>query len=148
MKIIISESQYNLLKEIDLLNMDDLIKVSLFLSSVGKSNKKTLNEFLELIRKSGLVNMLESSQFLFMTKEHFDDMIRFKSHSRKYDEDQKEIFKEISSKIGQIRDIMIGIAVKYTELNDMELTTQNINNSLRKVINSTLAYWAQGLLKK
>ena len=148
MKIIISESQYNLLKEIDLLDMDDLIKVTLFLSSVGKSNKKTLNEFLELIKKSGLVNMFEASQFLFMTKEHFDDMIIFKSHSRKYDEDKKEIFKEISSKIGLIRDIIIGIAVKYTELNDMELTTQNINNSLRKVINSTLVYWMKGLLKK
>lgn len=148
MKIIVSESQSKMLSELDVNDLDDLMEITDFLTSLTKQGKEKLIDFLELIKKSGLVNMMEAGQFLFMTKQHFDDMIRYKSHSRSFNEDKQEIIDQISQEIGMIRDIMIGAAVRYTELKEKELTTQNINSSLRKVLNSTLRFWIQGLLKK
>ena len=148
MKIIITESQYNLLTEIDVNNLDDLERLGDYYDVVPKSTQKKFAEFLELVRKSGLVNMFESGQFLFMTKDHFDDMIKFRSHRENFDDRKKEIIGNISSEIDMIRNLMIGSAIQYLEKNDLSLTDRNIQSTIKKIINNTLSFWMQNLIKK
>lgn len=148
MKIIITESQYSLLTEIDVNNLDDLERLGDYYDVVPKSTQKKFAEFLELVRKSGLVNMFESGQFLFMTKDHFDDMIKFRSHRENFDDRKKEIIENISSEIDMIRNLMIGSAIQYLEKNDLSLTDRNIQSTIKKIINNTLSFWMQNLIKK
>ena len=148
MKILITQSQFNLISEIDINNLDDLERLGDYYDIVPKSIQRRLAEFLELVRKSGLVNMFEAGQFLFMTKDHFDDMIKFRSHRENFDDRKKEIIKNISSEIDMIRNLMIGSAIQYLEKNDLSLTDRNIQSTIKKIIKNTLAYWAQNLIKK
>lgn len=148
MKILISEKQLNLLKEIDINNLDDLERLGDYYDIVPKSIQRRLAEFLELVKKSGLVNMFEAGQFLFMTKDHFDDMIRFRSHQHTFDDNDKEILDKISSEIEMIRNLMIGSAISYLEKNDKELSDRAIKSTIRQIINSTMTFWMQNLIKK
>ena len=148
MKILITQSQFNLISEIDINNLDDLERLGDYYDIVPKSIQRRLAEFLELVRKSGLVNMFEAGQFLFMTKDHFDDMIKFRSHRENFDDRKKEIIKNISSEIDMIRNLMIGSAIQYLEKNDLSLTDRNIQSTIKKIIKNTLAYWMQNLIKK
>lgn len=148
MKIIISEKQLKLLSELDVNNLDDLERLGDYYDIVPKSVQKKFAEFLELVKQSGLVNMFEAGQFLFMTKDHFDDMIKFRSHRENFDDRKKEIIKNISSEIDMIRNLMIGSAIQYLEKNDLSLTDRNIQSTIKKIISNTLAYWMQNLIKK
>jgi hypothetical protein len=149
MKILVSESQLNkLLNEIDLNNMDELIKYGDYLEVMKTSMQKKLSSFLELIRTSGLVNMREASQFLFMTKEHFDAMINYQKFQRKFDDNTIEILKEISEEIETVRNIIISSAMMYVENQGKKLTNQNLKYAIRKIITTTMVSWMQGILKK
>ena len=148
MKIILKESQFKLISEIDINDLDDLERLGNYYDIVPRSTQKKLAEFLELVRKSGLVNMFEAGQFLFMTKDHFDDMIKFRSHRENFDDKKKEIIKNISSEIDMIRNLMIGSAIEYLEKNDLDLTDQNIRSTIKKIISNTLSFWMQNLIRK
>ena len=148
MKILISEKQFKLISEIDVNNLDDLERLGDYYEIVPKTVQKRLAEFLELVRQSGLVNMFEAGQFLFMTKDHFDDMIKFRSHRENFDDRKKEIIKNISSEIDMIRNLMIGSAIQYLEKNNLNLTDQNIRSTIKKIITNTLSYWMQNLVRK
>lgn len=148
MKILISEKQFKLISEIDVNNLDDLERLGDYYEIVPKTVQKRLAEFLELVRQSGLVNMFEAGQFLFMTKDHFDDMIKFRSHRENFDDRKKEIIKNISSEIDMIRNLMIGSAIQYLEKNNLNLTDQNIRSTIKKIITNTLSYWMQNLIRK
>lgn len=149
MKFLMTEKQFNkLINEIDLNNMDELIQYGDYLEVMKTSNQKKLSSFLELIRKSGLVNMLESSQFLFMTKDHFDAMINYLRFQKKFDDKKMIILKEISKEIETVRNIIISSAMMYVENQGKELTNQNLQYAIRKIINTTLVSWMQGILKK
>lgn len=148
MKIIVTESQFNLLSEIDINNLDDLERLGDYYDVVPKSTQKKLAEFLELIRKSGLVNMFEAGQFLFMTKDHFDDMIKFRSHRENFDDRKKEILKKVSSEIDMIRNLVINSAVQYLEKNEKSLSDRNIQSTIRLIIKNTMSFWMQNLIRK
>ena len=148
MKILISEKQLNLLKEIDINNLDDLERLGDYYDIVPKSIQQKLAEFLELVKKSGLVNMFEAGQFLFMTKDHFDDMIKYRSHQQNFDDNKKEILNKISSEIEMIRNLMISSAIAYLEKNDKELSDRAIKSAIRQIINSNMTFWMQNLIKK
>ena len=148
MKIIVTESQFNLLSEIDINNLDDLEKLGDYYDVVPKSTQKKLAEFLELVRKSGLVNMFEAGQFLFMTKDHFDDMIKFRSHRENFDDRKKEILKKVSSEIDMIRNLIINSAVQYLEKNEKSLSDRNIQSTIRLIIKNTMSFWMQNLIRK
>lgn len=148
MKILISEKQFKLISEIDVNNLDDLERLGDYYEIVPKSVQKRLAEFLELVKQSGLVNMFEAGQFLFMTKDHFDDMIKFRSHRENFDDRKKEIIENISSEIDMIRNLMIGSAIQYLEKNNLNLTDQNIRSTIKKIITNTLSYWMQNLVRK
>jgi len=148
MKILISEKQFKLISEIDVNNLDDLERLGDYYEIVPKTVQKRLAEFLELVRQSGLVNMFEAGQFLFMTKDHFDDMIKFRSHRENFDNRKKEIIENISSEVDMIRNLMIGSAIQYLEKNNLNLTDQNIRSTIKKIITNTLSYWMQNLIRK
>ncbi len=149
MKFLITEKQFNkLINEIDLNNMDELIQYGDYLEVMKTSNQKKLSSFLELIRTSGIVNMLESSQFLFMTKDHFDAMINYLRFQKKFDDKKMIILNEISEEIETIRNIIISSAMMYVENQGKELTNQNLQYAIRKIINTTMVSWMQGILKK
>ena len=149
MKILISESQISkLLNEIDLSNTDELINYADYLMVMKTSMQKKISYFLELIKESGLVNMFESDQFLFMTKEHFDAMINYLKFKNNFDDETLEIIEKISTEIEGIRNLIISASVHYLDNKKNELTTKNLNNTIRKIISTTLRSWMQGILKR
>jgi predicted protein tyrosine phosphatase len=149
MKILISESQIKkLLNEIDLSNTDELIDYADYLMVMKTSMQKKISYFLELIKESGLVNMFESDQFLFMTKEHFDAMINYLKFKNNFDDETLEIIEKISTEIEGVRNLIISASVHYLDNKKNELTTKNLNNTIRKIISTTLRSWMQGILKR
>ena len=149
MKILISESQISkLLNEIDLSNTDELINYADYLMVMKTSMQKKISYFLELIKESGLVNMFESDQFLFMTKEHFDAMINYLKFKNNFDDETLEIIEKISTEIEGVRNLIISASVHYLDNKKNELTTKNLNNTIRKIISTTLRSWMQGILKR
>ena len=122
MKILISESQISkLLNEIDLSNTDELINYADYLMVMKTSMQKKISYFLELIKESGLVNMFESDQFLFMTKEHFDAMINYLKFKNNFDDETLEIIEKISTEIEGVRNLIISASVHYLDNKKNEL---------------------------
>ena len=149
MRLLINERQFKkLLSEINLDDMDELIRYADYLQVMKTSKQKKLSSFLELIRTSGLVNMREAGQFLFMTKDHFDAMINFKKFERSFDKKELEILEQISNEIDDIRNLILSASLELTKNQKMELSDKNIKYNLRKIITTTLMSWMQGLLKK
>ena len=92
--------------------------------------------------------MFEAGQFLFMTKDHFDDMIKFRSHRENFDDRKKEILKKVSSEIDMIRNLIINSAVQYLEKNEKSLSDRNIQSTIRLIIKNTMSFWMQNLIRK
>ena len=136
------------LNETNFSNLDQLIEFGEYAEIVNKSEMKIMNEFLLLIRESGIVNMNESGKFLFMTKDHFDAMINYMKYERGFDEKTVKVLKEASKKIEDVRNIVISAAMRYVENRDEELTNDNLQPVIRRIILSTLNYYRFGLLPK
>jgi peptide methionine sulfoxide reductase MsrB len=127
-------------------DLDKLIEFGEYAELVNKSEMKIMNEFLLLIRDSGIVNMNESVKFLFMTKDHFDAMIGYMKFERGFDEKTLKVLKEASTKIETVRNIIISAAMRYLENQDKELTNENMQPVIRRILISTLNYYRFGML--
>ena len=144
MNNIIKKNIKKVLNEIDLNKFDDVIKLSEFLLLFQKDEMALVKKLLSMIRELGIVNMFESGQFLFMTKQHFLDMIRFKSYERNFDEDKVE---EISEIIGDVRDVIIRVSMRKLSNEDRELTDNAIMRQIRNIVSSIVKYYITGDLK-
>jgi hypothetical protein len=127
-------------------DLDKLIEFGEYAELVNKSEMKIMNEFLLLIRESGIVNMNESAKFLFMTKDHFDAMVAYMKFERGFDEKTIKALKEASTKIETVRNIIISAAMRYLENQDKELTNENMQPVIRRILISTLNYYRFGML--
>jgi hypothetical protein len=138
MKIILTESQYKKLFEIDYRNLDDLIKFGEFSEYFKKDDLKKINKFLLLIRKLGVVNMFQAGDFLLMSIDYFKDFMRLKSYERDFDED---IISEIEKMLPDIRNIMVGAGMTYVENKDGEITPKTVERAIRILTSSIMKYY-------
>ena len=138
MKIIITESQYKKLFEIDYRNLDDLIKFGEFSEYFKNDDLKKINKFLLLIRQLGVVNMFQAGDFLLMSIDYFRNFMRLKSYERDFDED---IISEIERMLPDIKNIMVGAGMTYVENKDGEITPKTVERAVRIVTSSIMKYY-------
>jgi hypothetical protein len=133
------------INEMDLRNLDDVIKYTEYLNLFKKEELKKITKFLFLIRDLGVVNMFQSGMFLLMGKQYFDDFMRLKSYEHDYDED---IVNELSELINEIRDIMIRAGIKMVESNGKEVTPKTVESAMRRIAESTIKHYIKGNLPR
>ena len=138
MKIIITESQYNKLFEMDFRNLDDVIKFGEFSEHFKKEDLKKINKFLLLIRKLGVVNMFQAGDFFLMSIQYFKDFMKMKSYERDFDED---LVSEIEEMLPHISSIMINAGMSLVEKNDTEVTPKSVERSIKILVSSIMKYY-------
>ena len=138
MKIIITESQYNKLFEMDFRNLDDVIKFGEFSEHFKKEDLKKINKFLLLIRKLGVVNMIQAGDFFLMSIQYFKDFMKMKSYERDFDED---LVSEIEEMLPHISSIMINAGMSLVEKNDTEVTPKSVERSIKILVSSIMKYY-------
>ena len=131
------------LNEIDYSNINEVIKLSDFLTCFKKSDLKKVNELLTKIRSLGVVNMFGAGEFLMMTKQYFLDYMRLKSYERDFDEDEIE---EISDLIEDVRNIMIAGAIRMIERDNREVSVRSVTSAVRLLAQNTIKYYMTGVL--
>jgi hypothetical protein len=138
MKIIITESQLKQLTEMDFRNLDDVIKFGEFSEHFKKEDLKKINKFLLLIRKLGVVNMLQAGDFFLMSIQYFRDFMKMKSYERDFDE---EIVSEIEEMIPHISSIIIGAGINFVEKSGGEITPKSVERSIKRLVSSIMKYY-------
>jgi hypothetical protein len=138
MKIIITESQYKQLTEMDFRNLDDVIKFGEFSEHFKKEDLKKINKFLLLIRELGVVNMFQAGDFFLMSIQYFKDFMKMKSYERDYNEDT---ISEIEEMLPHISSIMINAGISLVEKNDTEVTPKSIERAIKKLVSSIMKYY-------
>ena len=138
MKIIITESQYKKLFEMDYRNLDDIIKFGEFSEHFKKEDLKKIIKFLLLIRKLGVVNMFQAGDFFLMSIQYFKDFMKMKSYERDFDED---IVFEIEEMLPDIRNIMVGAGISLVEKNDTEVTPKSVERAIKRLVSSIMKYY-------
>jgi hypothetical protein len=133
------------LNEIDYSNINEVIKLSDFLTCFKKSDLKKVNELLTKIRGLGVVNMFGAGEFLMMTKQYFLDYMRLKSYERDFDEDEIE---EISDLIEDVRNIMIAGAIKMVEKDNIDVSVKTVTSAVRLLAQNTIKYYMTGVLNE
>lgn len=138
MKIIITESQYKHLTEMDFRNLDDIIKFGEFSEHFKKEDLKKINKFLLLIRELGVVNMFQAGDFFLMSVQYFKDFMKMKSYERDFDED---IISEIEEMLPHISSIMIGAGIDVVEKSGSEVTPKSVERAIKKLASSIMKYY-------
>ena len=138
MKIIITESQYNKLFEMDFRNLDDIIKFGEFSEHFKKEDLKKINKFLLLIRQLGVVNMFQAGDFFLMSVQYFKDFMKMKSYERDFDED---LVSEIEEMLPHVSSIMINAGISLVEKNNTEVTPKSVERSIKILVSSIMKYY-------
>ena len=138
MKIIITESQYKHLTEMDYRNLDDVIKFGEFSEHFKKEDLKKINKFLLLIRELGVVNMFQAGDFFLMSVQYFKDFMKMKSYERDFDED---LISEIEEMLPHISSIMINAGISLVEKSGSEVTPKSVSRAIKKLVSSIMKYY-------
>ena len=138
MKIIITESQYKQLTEMDFRNLDDIIKFGEFSEYFKKEDLKKINKFLLLIRELGVVNMFQAGDFFLMSIQYFKDFMKIKSYERDFDED---LISEIEEMLPEINSIMVGAGIDVVEKSGSEVTPKSVERAIKKLVSSIMKYY-------
>lgn len=122
---------YDSLSVDNLMNLKDLFK---------HSKEKIFFEFLTKIRNSGIINMLESSQFLLSGPEYLRKFIEFDEIKRgePYDEDMVEELLYLSKKT---KDEILRMTFAIIEEQGGDYSDSNINKVARDLAKKALIYY-------
>lgn len=100
---------------------------------LGKENKY-LFDFFEELRKSGIINMLESTHFVYSGSDHIKRYIQYLKNDKYNEDDYEELFKAADL----AKDAMIRLSMIYLEQEGKDLSIDNINRALRNLAGMAL----------
>lgn len=106
---------------------------------------KTIFNFLELLRKSGIVNMFGATPYLYGGKEFLNDEIKRHNRNRNSwsdDEDEEEDYEELINMADKVRELMILGATKRMSDDDSENYINNITRKIKKDALDILKIWS------
>lgn len=109
-----------------------------FISLFKKSDFKRFLEFVELIRRSGLVNMLQSSQFFGNGREYLQKFIDLHTHGDEIDDEKEEIYEKLLNDADFVRNMFINAAINKVESKNGEVTPENVRKNMRLLIERAL----------
>lgn len=133
-------SQKNL-QEARFTDLDDLIKHHEWSKLFKKADLQYVLDFLMAIRKLGVVNMLQSGQFLGETKEYLKAYFDLYQMGRNIDKDDKELIKKIIDMGEKVRNIMILASMTDLERQKIKLTSELVTKRLNRLKIEILSWY-------
>jgi hypothetical protein len=95
---------------------------------LGKSNQ-SIYDFFEALRMSGVINMLESTNFIYSGADYLKSFIQHE----KYGNYNEEEFEELYDLAEKAKHTMIGLAFDSLNKKEIEPTLENMNSEIRKL---------------
>lgn len=132
------EYSQNDLNEGRIIDLDELISRHEWSRLFKKSDLKYVMEYLEIIRRLGVVNMFQSGQFLSQTEEYFTKYFDLYRMQQDLDDKDEEMIKKILEMSENVRNIMILAAINDLERKNKEITgssaTYRVNRLATEVV--------------
>jgi hypothetical protein len=121
--------------------LDDLIKHHEWSKLFKKSDLTYVLDYLKVIRKLGVVNMMEAGQFLGQTEEYLTKYFDLHRMQRELDDDKEELIKKIIDMSDKVRNIMISASITDLERKNQEITGRSATNRLNRLAGEILKWY-------
>ena len=135
------EYEQNDLNEARIIDLDDLIRRHEWSRLFKKSDLKYILEYLEIIKRLGVVNMLESGQFLGKTKEYLTKYFDLYQMQHDLDNKEEEMIKKILEMSENVRNIMISAAINDLEQKNIEITGSSATYRVNKLATEVVKHF-------
>jgi len=129
------------LQEARFTDLDDLIRHHEWSKLFKKADLQYVLDFLMAIRHLGVVNMLQSGQFLGETKEYLKAYFDLYQMGRNIDKDDKELIKKIIDMGEKVRNIMILASMTDLERQKIKLTSELVTKRLNRLKIEILSWY-------
>jgi len=133
-------SQKNL-QEARFTDLDDLIRHHEWSKLFKKTDLQYVLDFLMAIRDLGVVNMLQSGQFLGQTKEYLTKYFDLYRMQRDLDDNDEELIEKIIDMGEKVRNIMISASITDLEQKNKEITPQSATNRVNRLTKEILQWY-------
>jgi hypothetical protein len=135
------EYSQNDLNEGRVIDLDELIKRHEWSRLFKKSDLKYIMEYLEIIRRLGVVNMFQSGQFLSQTKEYLTKYFDLYRMQQDLDDKDEEFIEKILEMSENVRNIMISAAVTDLEQKNKEITGSSATHRVNRLATEVVKYF-------
>jgi len=135
------EYSQNDLNEGRIIDLDELIKRHEWSRLFKKSDLKYIMEYLEIIRRLGVVNMFQSGQFLSQTKEYLTKYFDLYRMQQDLDDKDEEFIEKILEMSEIVRNIMISAAVTDLEQKNKEITGSSATHRVNRLATEVVKYF-------
>jgi hypothetical protein len=133
-------SQKNL-QEARFTDLDDLIRHHEWSKLFKKTDLQYVLDFLMAIKDLGVVNMLQSGQFLGQTKEYLTKYFDLYRMQRDLDDNDEELIEKIIDMGEKVRNIMISASITDLERKNQEITPQSATNRVNRLTKEILQWY-------
>ena len=135
------EYTQNDLNEGRIIDLDELIKRHEWSRLFKKSDLKYVMEYLEIIRRLGVVNMFQSGQFLSQTEEYLTKYFDLYRMQQDLDNKDEEMIEKILEMSENVRNIMISAAINDLEQKNKEITGSSATYRVNKLATEVVKYF-------
>jgi len=129
------------LQESRFTDLDDLIRHHEWSKLFKKADLQYVLDFLMAIRDLGVVNMLQSGQFLGQTKEYLTKYFDLYRMQRDLDDNDEELIEKIIDMGEKVRNIMISASITDLERKNQEITPQSATNRVNRLTKEILQWY-------
>ena len=135
------EYTQNDLNEGRIIDLDELISRHEWSRLFKKSDLKSIIEYLNAIKRLGVVNMFESGQFLGKTEEYLTKYFDLYRMQQDLDDKDEELIKKILEMSENVRNIMISAAINDLEQKNKEITGSSATYRVNKLATEVVKYF-------
>ncbi len=129
------------LQEARFTDLDDLIRHHEWSKLFKKADLQYVLDFLMAIRDLGVVNMLQSGQFLGQTKEYLTKYFDLYRMQRDLDNNDEELIEKVIEMGDKVRNIMISASITDLEQQNKEITPQSVTNRINRLTSEILKWY-------
>lgn len=122
-------------------DLDELISRHEWSRLFKKSDLKSIIEYLNAIKRLGVVNMFESGQFLGKTEEYLTKYFDLYRMQQDLDDKDEELIKKILEMSEIVRNIMISAAVTDLEQKNKEITGSSATHRVNRLATEVVKYF-------
>jgi ribosomal protein S17E len=122
-------------------DLDTLISRHEWARLFRKSDLKYIMDYLEVIRRLGVVNMFQSGQFLGQTKEYLTKYFDLYRMQRELDDNKEELIEKILDMSEKVRNIMISGAITDLERKNKTITGSSATNRVNKLASEVVKHF-------
>ena len=136
-----TQNDQNDLNEGRIIDLDELISRHEWSRLFKKSDLKTIIEYLNAIKRLGVVNMFESGQFLGKTEEYLTKYFDLYRMQQDLDDKDEELIKKILEMSENVRNIMISAAINDLERKNKEITGSSATHRVNRLATEVVKYF-------